>query len=375
MYKRGRIWWITYRDDAGRYRCESSGTTNRRIAQKLEDMRKGAVVEGRLALPRSNPPSLELWSSRFLESIQNPVTKNRYGTSVRALLSYFRNARLSQITADRIDEFKGARLRKGVRSATVNRDLAVLRRMLKLAARDRLIAQTPFAEVEFLEEKKQRRQPHILTFEEEKRLVGVASPRMRALVALIVETGLRIGKEAFPLEWTDLDLLSGAIHIRDSKTIAGRRNLPLSDYCKAELIHWRNLVGPEFSRYIFPNLKKPSVHLKSVKKNWRTTLKRAGISYFPIYNLRATFASRLSAAGTPDVLVAQMIGHSTASILQTYAKAIDVSRREAVKRFEAYRKSHIEEAGRVVETCPESPLPDKRARPTSPVGPKKPYTN
>lgn len=272
VYKRGRIWWVTYRDDARRYRCGSSGTTNRRVAQKLEDMRRAAVAEGRLALPRSNPPSLELWSSRFLESIQNPVTKNRYGTSARALLSYFRNTRLSQITADRIDEFKGARLRNGVRSATVNRDLAVLRRMLKLAACARLIAQTPFAEVEFLEEKKQRCPPHILTFEEEKRLLGVASPRMRALVALIVETGLRIGKEAFPLEWTDVDLLSGAIHIRDSKTVAGRRNLPLSDCCKAELIRWRNLVGPEFSRYVFPNLKKPSVHLRSVKKNWRTTL-------------------------------------------------------------------------------------------------------
>jgi hypothetical protein len=41
-------------------------------------------------------------------------------------------------------------------------------------------------------------------------------------------------------------------------------------------------------------------------------------------------ASRLSAAGTPDLLVAQMVGHSGTSILHVYAKAIDESRREAM---------------------------------------------
>ncbi len=93
--------------------------------------------------------------------------------------------------------------------------------MLKLTVRARLLAQTPFAEVGFPEEKKQRCQPHVLTFEESKRLLSVASFQMRALVALIVEIGLRIGKEALLLEWGNMDLLSGAIHIRDSKTLAG----------------------------------------------------------------------------------------------------------------------------------------------------------
>jgi integrase len=215
---------------------------------------------------------------------------------------------LSQVATDGIEEFKQARLEKGVGPATVNRDLAVLRRMLRLAKRQRLITHNPFDEVEFLEERKHRRQPHILTFEEEKRLLAVASPMMRALVVLIVETGLRIGKEAFPLEWKDVDLLNGTINIRESKTLAGRRQMPLSDNCKAELIQWRNSVGPQFSVYVFPNLANPKTHVKSVKKSWANTLKAARVNYFPIYNLRATFASRLSAAGAPDVFIAQMMG-------------------------------------------------------------------
>lgn len=344
LYRRGkkRTWYIGYPLPGGGYTYESTRSTNKRFAQKLEGIRYAEVAEGRFHLPRSNPPTLEGWSAQFLESIPNKVTKSRYAISIHALLAHFRGVRLSQVVADGIEEFKQVRLEGGVGPATVNRDLAVLRRMLVLAKRQRLIAHTPLDAVEFLEERKQRRRPHILTFEEEKRLLAVAAPMMRALVVLIVETGLRIGREVFPLEWKDVDLLNGSINVRESKTPAGRRLIPLSDYCKAEMVRWRRIIGPEFSCYVFPNLKRPSTHVGSVKKSWASTLKAAGIGFFPVYNLRATFASRLSAAGEPDLFVAQMMGHSSASILQTYTKVIDEYRRDAIRKLEAFRRASTE---------------------------------
>ena len=63
----------------------------------------------------------------------------------------------------------------------------------------------------------------------------------------------------------------------------------------------------------------------------------AEIDYFWIYNLRHTFASRLSAAGVSDLFVAQMIGHSSPSIVQTYAKAIDEHKRDAIRKLESLR--------------------------------------
>ena len=59
-----------------------------------------------------------------------------------------------------------------------------------------------------------------------------------------------------------------------------------------------------------------------------------------LYNLRHSFASRLSAAGVSDLFVAQMIGHSTPSILQRYSKAIDEFRRDAVRKLENMRAEH-----------------------------------
>jgi integrase len=69
-------------------------------------------------------------------------------------------------------------------------------------------------------------------------------------------------------------------------------------------------------------------------------LRDAGLDYFWIYNLRHTFASRLSAAGVSDLFVAQMIGHSSPGILQRYAKAIDEYRRDAVRKLEEMRAEH-----------------------------------
>jgi hypothetical protein len=60
-------------------------------------------------------------------------------------------------------EYKGQRLIEGVQPATINHDLRVLRRMLRLAERKRLIVRNPFVRVEFLKQCAAR-PPHIVTF-------------------------------------------------------------------------------------------------------------------------------------------------------------------------------------------------------------------
>jgi integrase len=176
-----------------------------------------------------------------------------------------------------------------------------------------------------------------LTFDEEERLLAAAEPHIRVLSVLLVETGMRSKREALMLRWEDIDFFGDQIKIRESKTQAGIRNVPLSERCKAELLRWRDLFGPQISPYVFPNLRTPERPLKDVRRAWAKALRLAGIEYFWIYNLRHTFASRLSAAGVSDLFVAQMIGHSTPSILHTYARAIDEHRRDAMRKLESLR--------------------------------------
>jgi integrase len=77
-----------------------------------------------------------------------------------------------------------------------------------------------------------------------------------------------------------------------------------------------------------------------VRKTWARALKTAKLEGRPIYDLRATFASRLSAAGEPDNFVAGMLGHSSTSIVPIYAKVVDEFLRAAIQKLETLRNSH-----------------------------------
>jgi integrase len=213
--------------------------------------------------------------------------------------------------------------------------------MMKLAERKMLINESPFRDVEFLEERKQRRRPHILTFEEEERLLVAAMPHIRALTVLILETGMRSNREALALAWSDVDLVNDLIQVRESKTQAGERTIPMSVRCKAELLRWRSFLGPEFSSYVFPNLRNPSKTLKDIRRSWAKALKDAGIEYFHTYDLRHTLGSRLTQAGVPPIFVAQILGHAGTSVLSTYVRAIDEDRRDAIHKLEKLRHTHV----------------------------------
>lgn len=337
LYKRGRIWWIA-NCIGGKQYCESTHTTNKRLALQILALKQSEILRGQFHLPSANPPKLEAYANDYLETVLHPNTRRRYQSNVNNLLKSFRNSKLSQITAEQIVAYQCSRLADGVRAATINRDLGVLRHMLKIAERKRLIGDTPFREVQFLEERKARRKPHILTFQEEDGILTVADPHIRALTVLLLETGLRSKREALALRWENVDLVSDVIRVQQSKTSAGEREVPISGRCKAELLRWRDFVSPEFSPWVFPSLNDSTKHLKDVRWAWAKALKAAKLEYFRIYDLRHTWASRMVQAGVSPVFVAQMLGHSSMSILNTYAKTIDEYRRDAVRKLEGLRK-------------------------------------
>jgi integrase len=341
LYRKGKNWYAAFSAD-GRHFNRSTGVSNKRTAQKILDSWRADILEGRFNLLKSQSPTLKDWSKQFVESISHPNTQRRYACSKVALDDFFKEARLSHVTVSRIEQYKRERQAAQVKSATINRDLALLRQLLKRAERERYIPRNPFEMGNlFLEERKGRRQPHILTYEEETKLLAVSGPLLRALVILLVETGLRVGKEAMPLKWTDIDLNDETIQVRESKTMAGRRLVPLSDSCKTELLRWRDLTGPAFSEYVFFNDRNSKAYLLKLPKTWKRALKNARVEYFPIGNLRHTFATRMQEAGITPVTLAQMMGHSSTGIIQTYAKVLDEYRRSAIKKLDAYRQSKM----------------------------------
>jgi integrase len=336
----------------GRQRCEGTGETNRRLAQEKLSIRLAQIAQGQFNLLKKHGPRLGEWAKKYLESVQHENTRRRYTSSKANLVSYFgEEIQLFHVSAARIEEFKRARRAEGIKAATLNRDLRFLAQILKQAEQERYIARTPFDLAKFfVNESRDRRKPHVLSQEEQEKLLAVAPPRIRMLTVLGVETGMRTG-EMLGLCWTDVDLLECSLQVRQSKSQAGIRCVPFSKFCQLEFKNWRNLVGPEYSELVFPSFSNRRHALQGGRKAWASAVKRAGIPFFPIYNLRHTFASRMTAAGVSPITIAQMLGHSSTQIVPRYAQVLDQNRFDAVKKLEAHRRASISDTSVTPETA------------------------
>jgi integrase len=336
-----KIWDMCFVVPGEGQRCESTRTSNKRVAQQILDARRGEIARGDFDLLKK-APRLEDWAKQYLESVEHPNTRRRYTSSKANLVEFFgAERRLNHISGSQIEEFKRARHEEGVKGATLNRDLRFLAQILKQAERERYIARSPFDRGKFfLNEGRERRKPHILTWEEQEKLLAVARPRIRMLTVLGVETGMRTG-EMLHLRWKDIDFLGNVLRVEQSKTPSGIRSVPLAATCKSELLRWRSLVGPKFSEWVFPNFSDRRHPLQGGRKAWASTLKSAGIPYFPIYYLRHTFASRLTAAGVSPVTIAQMLGHSSTQIVPRYAQVLDQNRLDAMKKLEELHSQQL----------------------------------
>lgn len=329
----------------GKQHCETTRETNRKLAKQKLDVRHAEIAQGNFNLLKKISPKLSDWSAKCLESVQDPNTRRRYASSRAMLMSFFgEDAKLVHISSDSIEKFKKIRRSEAVKAATVNRDLRFLAQILKQAERERFIPRSPFDFNRFfLNESKDRRKPHILTRDEQEKLLALAPPRIRVLTVLGVETGMRTG-EMLGLRWDEIDFLNDTLRIVRSKTQSGIRRVPLSGYCKSELMRWRSLVGPEYSDWVFPTLSSRRHPLQGGRKAWARVLKNAGIDFFPIYNLRHTFATRMTEVGVSLLTVAQMLGHSSTQIVPRYAQILDQNRVDAMKRLESARRAFSEES-------------------------------
>jgi integrase len=120
---------------------------------------------------------------------------------------------------------------------------------------------------------------------------------------IISEVGLRSKKELLPMRKEQVDLENGLVHIADSKTPTGIGDMPLTE--EAHEAFRRQIEETPGSDYLFPSPKvgttKP--YLTNLRKIWEATLKKTGVPYFAPYELRHTFAARLSAGGVADHMV------------------------------------------------------------------------
>jgi integrase len=264
--------------------------------------------------------SLEQWADFFLENYSNAEKTHQVNLRVaKHPKGAFASLKLVDITADDIELYLRDRLRKVVRirsalgfqqmgvlkPTTIHQELRVLRRMLSVAVRKKLLQSNPCWGVEFLVAVRGMFRPHYVTWSEQRRIESYGSAHLRNIVQINTETGLRVYKELTPMKKDQVDLANATVWIPDSKTPNGIAEIPLTPLAVETFKSQMRSQGldPSCSRAT----KTRPVITRLLRPLGRKALKRAGVPYFRIYDLRSTYATRLSAGGVADEWVTQLL--------------------------------------------------------------------
>lgn len=106
--------------------------------------------------------------------------------------------------------------------------------------------------------------------------------------------------------------------------------MPLTDLAVEALREQMQLAGN--SHFPFPSDNAVG-HQTTFKTVWRLTLRRAMVPYFRIYDLRSTYATRLSAGGVADEWVTQLLRQGAAKVFKKYSQMQLQMKREALQKL------------------------------------------
>ncbi len=233
-----------------------------------------------------------------------------------------------------------------LKPATVHQEFRVLRRILNLAVKYKRLTVNPCQTVEFpVRVSNTTRKPHYMTASEQARIEFFAPSYLRHAVVILVEMGLRPYREMTPIEKQQVDLENRVVHISDSKTPNGVADMPMTDLAyEAFKARIEETLG---SDYLFPTSSKRATkpYITALKKVWTSTLERAGVTHFPIYHLRHTFATRLSAGGVADHFVTQMLRQGDSQVFKRYNQAKLNMMREALGKLDRQANEHAKTFG------------------------------
>ena len=272
-----------------------------------------------------------------------PATVRFYDEKVRRLLAdaQLAGARLDAIDESVIDGYKQRRTRQPSRygrplsPASVNRELATLRRLLRLAQEWKILDRVP--RIRLL--RGERNREFVLTHGLEPKYLQAAPQPLRDVAILILETGVRPG-EAVGLLWPDVRLQTavnakhGYLVIRGGKSRNAKRNLRLTARA-ADMLKSRN-AGAK-SAWVFPG-DAPEAAILGTSQDHQHDDVRTALNLpkdFVIHSLRHTMLTRLGEAGADAFSIMKIAGHSSVTVSQRYVHPTPEGMDRAFDRLEA----------------------------------------
>jgi len=250
---------------------------------------------------------------------------------------------LFEISPRLVNEYKVKRYQDGVKPATINREIACLKKAFNLAYREwEWLRENPVARVNM--EKEENKRDRWLTYDEELRLLNKSPDWMRDLIIFALNTGMRLS-EILTLKWDQVDLNRKILIILNSKN-GEKRGIPLNEVI-SEKLRVKSKIRSIKTNFVFYNRDHRQFNKIVVSHKFAKIVKRAGIENFRFHDLRHTFATRLVQSGVDIYRVSHLLGHKDLKITQRYSHHYPESLRSAVEVLSVTNLSQSENYGKI----------------------------
>jgi integrase len=308
LYKRpdNPNWWIRFSIRGREIRC-SARTRDKAQAERLEK-RLRENVWSQTELGETN----HTWNDATKRWLIEKASKRslvRDKEAFDAVADFFTDVALRDVTTERLVKLRQI-LQKGRAPATVVRLLAPVKSVLRAATSWGWLAKAPALPMPKID----REEPRFITRKEFEKLAKELPPHLKAMARFSVETGQRYSSVA-KLQWSAVDLKRRHAFVTSSTSKSKRPiAMPLNAAARAVL---RAQLG-KHDTYVFAD-HKGRAPVGSVKTAWLKAVKRAGLEGFRWHDLRHTWASWHTMAGTPPIALKELGGWASLAMVERYS--------------------------------------------------------
>lgn len=267
-----------------KYRRNCKANTLRQAAISLVQFLSFFASRGNVVLEQLNREELEAFVEFLQDQGRKPSTVNTRLRSVYAFIRFL------------IIEYKGF-------------DYGLIERKVRIKLPDRLPRAIDPEHIDQL-------------------LSAISSCRDRALILLLLRTGMRIG-ELLSCKLEDIDLYEQKILIYQSDKTSVGRAVYYSEDAQQALLAWLRERDPR-KAYLFCGRGAKPLGYGAARIVFLRCLQKAGLQYsgYTLHCLRHTYATDLLNARMPLECLRVLMGHSNLEITRRYARLSDKTREE-----------------------------------------------
>ena len=316
-YQRGNIWWIQYYGQGQLFR-ESTRSPLKSAATSLLRLREGEIGQGRLPALKAERTTFEELAELFLQDyrINGRKTLQRAQELTTTLRKTFGQFRACRLTSEHIRAHIVRRQSEGVANGTINRELAALKRMYRLASQQTppLVITTPH--IPHLQETNVRQ--GFFTEDEFRMLRGLLPDHVKVPLIIAYWTGMRVG-EILMLRWDQLDLERGQLRLEPGTTKNNQgRLVPLVMEVTEALWQWKQEGLQRYPTCAWVCHYRGERLRQIPRKRWNKACDQVGLNGKIFHDLRRTAIRNMVRAGISERVAMAISGHKTRSIFDRY---------------------------------------------------------